>query len=62
MLQSRYAFPLALILVLAALAGGIRLFVLSAPKLKQWHPDTKAYERDKKLVTGAIGRAPRIWT
>lgn len=61
MLKSRYAFPLALVLVLVALAGGIRLFVSSGPKLREWRPDNKAYERDKKLVTGAIGRAPRIW-
>lgn len=61
MLKSRFAFPIVLVLVLAAVAVGIRLFLSSSPKLAAWRPDNRVYAKDKKLVTGALGRAPRIW-
>ncbi len=61
MSRSRYILPIALVVVLAGLAGGIRLYLSNGPKLVEWRPDTRAYDRDRKLEAGALGRAPRIW-
>ncbi len=58
---SRYAPPIALLAVLAALAVGIRIYTHASTALPVWQPDVRAYEKDRKLLTSELGRAPRIW-
>lgn len=61
MSAARYVPPIAFLVTLATLAGGIRLYVQTGSALPVWKPDPRVYEQDQKVLNSELGRAPLIW-